>query len=71
VFHQQIKIDVEIIVKNLSKAKVGDHPYITSAKGLGEWVQKNAIFVDVYYCIYADIFGGWVRKKLQTYADVI
>ena len=34
-----------------------------SAKGLGGWVQKMAIFADVQYCIYADIVGGWVRKS--------
>ena len=44
---------------------VRDHPYITSAKGLGEWVQKIAIFADVHYCIYADILGGWVRKRTK------
>ena len=27
--------------------KVRDHPYITSAKGLGGWSQKIAIFADV------------------------
>ena len=37
---------------------VGDHPYITSAKELGGWGQKMAIFADVQYCIYADIVGG-------------
>ena len=29
---------------------VRDHSYITSAKGLGEWVQKMEIFADVQYC---------------------
>ena len=32
-----------------------DHPYITSAKGLGGWVKKIAVFADVQYCIYADM----------------
>ena len=32
-----------------------DHPYITSAKGLGWWVKKMAVFADFHYCIYADI----------------
>ena len=41
-----------------------DHPYITSAKGLGGWSRKIAIFADVQYCInYADIVDGWVRKS--------
>ena len=40
-----------------------DHPYITSAKGLGGWGQKMTIFADVQYCIYADIVGGWVRNR--------
>ena len=40
-----------------------DNPYITSAKGLGWWGQKMAIFADVQYCICADIVGGWVRKS--------
>ena len=46
-----------------------DHPYITSAKGLGGWVQKTASFADVQYCIYADKVGG--AQKGQKYADVI
>ena len=37
-----------------------DHSYITSAKGLGGWVQKMAISAEVQdYCIYA----GWVGLK--------
>ena len=37
-----------------------DHSYITSAKGLGGWVQKMAISAEVQdYCIYA----GWVGFK--------
>ena len=40
-----------------------DHPYIMSAKGLGGWGRKMAIFADVQYCIYADIVGGWVKKN--------
>ena len=40
-----------------------DHPYITSANGLGGWGQKTASFVDVQYYIYADIVDGWVRKS--------
>ena len=39
-----------------------DHPYITSAEGLGGWVQKMAVFTDFQYCIYADMGVGWVRK---------
>ena len=48
-----------------------DHPYITSAKGLVGWGRKMAFFADVHsvvQCrIYADIVGGWVRKKLKIY----
>ena len=40
-----------------------------SAKVLGEWVQKMAIFADVPYCIYADIVGG--SGKVQKCAEVI
>ena len=31
------------------KKQVWDHPYITSAKGLGGWGQEMAIFADVQY----------------------
>ena len=44
-----------------------DHPYITSAKGLGGWVIQMSIFADVQYCIYADLVCGWVRKSLKFY----
>ena len=46
---------------------VRDHPYITSAKGLGRWVRKIAIFDD--YCINAELLVG--SEKVQKYADVI
>ena len=45
-----------------------EHPCITSAKGLGGWLQKMAIFADIQYCIYvahylyttsAKGLGGW------------
>ena len=44
---------------------IGDHPYITSAYGLGGLVQKKATFADVQCCIYADIdlVNGWVQKS--------
>ena len=51
-------------------SQVRNHPYITSAKGLGGWVWKMANFSDIQYCVYAVIVGGWV-KKIQNYADVI
>ena len=48
-----------------------DHSYITSAKILGGWVQKKAVFADVHYCIiYADICSGWVLN-VQKWADII
>ena len=37
---------------------LGIHPYITSAKGLGGWGWKVAIFADFQYCIDAYIVGG-------------
>ena len=46
-----------------------DHSYNMSAKGLGEWGQKMAVFADVQHYIYADIVGG--SEKVQKYADVI
>ena len=49
--------------------RIRDHPYITSVKGLGGWVQKGVVFADVQYCIYADIVGG--SEKVQKYFDVI
>ena len=43
-----------------------DHPYITSAKRLGRWVHKIAIFADGQYCIYADIMGQKKSKIMLT-----
>ena len=55
-----------------------DHPYIASAKSLGRWVQRMAVFVEVHYCIYVDIVGGWASgcwvgrlEQAQKSADVI
>ena len=48
---------------------VRDHPYITSDKGLGGWVQKAAVVADVQHYIYADEVGG--SEKVQNYSDVI
>ena len=42
---------------------IRDHPYIKSARGLGGWVQKKAIFPDVQYCIYAKNHSGWAGQK--------
>ena len=42
---------------------IGDHPYITSAHGLGGWGQKMAIFADVQYNLCWRIVGGWVKKS--------
>ena len=51
-------------------AGLRDHPYITSAKGLGGWlVSKMVIFADVQHCIHAVIMDG--SEKVQKYADVI
>ena len=36
------------------------------------WVGlENVSFADVQYCMYADIVSVWVKKKVQTYADVV
>jgi hypothetical protein len=50
---------------------IRDHPYITSANGLGGWVRKMAIFAAVQYYIYANV--GWMgeSEKVQKCADVI
>ena len=49
-----------------------NHPYITSAKGLGRWVRNMALFADFQYIQYlcSHSLGGRVRKG-QKYADVI
>ena len=44
-------------------AGLRDHPYITSAKRVGGWIQKMANFADVQYCIYAYKVGGWGPKR--------
>ena len=41
--------------QNFAIYTVGDHPYITSAKGLGGWIKKMPTLADVQYCIQADI----------------
>ena len=46
-----------------------DHPFITSQKGLGGWVQKMAVFADVLYYIYADIVGE--SERVPKCADVM
>ena len=41
---------------------VMDHPYITSAKGMGWWGKKTAIFADVqFYLCWRR--SGWIRKS--------
>ena len=50
-----------------------DHPYITSAKGLGGW-GRMSIFADVYFCgsvpyLCCHCVGG--SEKDQKYAYVI
>ena len=70
-----------LIVKKLTAKNAGqftkqetlgndrEHPYITSAKGLGGWVKKMAVFANVQYCVYIDIVGG--SEQVQKCADVI
>ena len=53
---------------NFYQIQTKDHPYTTSAKGLGGWAKKSFFYFH-YYSIYADIVGG--SKKVQTFADVI
>ena len=53
---------------NFYQIQTKDHPYTTSAKGLGGWAKKSIFFYFHYYCIYADIVGG--SKKVQTFSDV-
>ena len=53
--------DKVVAYNNCHAVFLRDHPYITSAKGLGGWGQEMAIIDDVQYCAYADIVGGWVR----------
>ena len=48
---------------------IGNHPYITSAKGLGG-LNLMVIFADVQYYIYFDILVGWVSKRPKN-ADII
>ena len=44
-----------------------DHPYITSAKGLGRWCQKMSVFTDGHYCIYTTLsHSGWAIKCPTT-----
>ena len=43
---------------------VREHSYITSAKGLGGWVRKMAIFANLHYYIYAGIVVGYKKSKI-------
>ena len=60
---------INFIGQNLVKTHrcVRDHPYITLAKGLGDWSQKNDILL-TFRNIYADVgwVGGWIRKSPKT-----
>ena len=47
-----------------------DHPYITSAKGLGWWVKKMSVFADAHYCIQLTQWVGGL-EQVQKCADVI
>ena len=51
-----------------------NHPHITSAKDMDEWVQKLASFADIPYSIYTDIVqrvGGSekLKKLLMLYMN--
>ena len=54
---------IEIVVR--------DHLYITSAKKLGGWGQKNGKFMLIFSTIYTDV--GWVgqKKSNKLSTDVI
>ena len=57
----------QIIHSCLTSYRLEDHPYITSANGLGGWArwgQKNCNFyADVQYCLCLSRVGEWVRKS--------
>ena len=48
------------------KFLIRDHPYITSAKGLGGWGQKKWQFLLMFSTINANVKGGWVRKSTKS-----
>ena len=48
---------VQELAGEFNQKHIRDYPYVTSAKGLGGWVLKMAIFADVQYSIYAYILG--------------
>ena len=50
------------------KNNIWDHPYNSSAKGLGGWSQKNDTFYVTFSTIKAD--GGWI-KKVQICAGMV
>jgi hypothetical protein len=54
----QIVLLIKFFAHSDFRRLVRDHPYITSAKGLGG-VRKLAIFADVQYYLV----GWWVRKR--------
>ena len=69
IVHQSNNGDPTLALCSLFDRSLKDHPYITSAKDLILWVQKMAVFTDVWYCIYADMVDG--SEKVYKCADVI
>ena len=70
---------VQTYIKNVSLGNTlwwyeRDHPYITSAKGLGGWGRKSAIIEDrslLHLCWHSEWVGKWVQKiyMLTYYRD--
>ena len=46
-----------------------NHPYVTSAKGLGGWVRKLSLFADFQYILYLFSHSGWLGQKKCTGKD--
>ena len=64
----QLRLGRKIIFTNFQFIEiiVRDHPYITSAKGLGG-SRKWPVLLTFSTCIYADLVDGWVRKSTKLY----
>ena len=59
-FYKHRSNEDNVIVGDKVSLYTRDHPYITSAKGLGGWVPKMAVIADVQNCIYVFIVIWWV-----------
>ena len=55
------------ITQTRPRCLIRDHPYITSAYGLGGWVQKMAMFAGrsvLYLWWHSGWMGGWMGPKI-------